>query len=160
MKSDNAVSNASSASSAPKSSILRVKPTIDTPFHIDYSWWEKESRDLRSYLIAQLPSEQRALFESGEMGGEVDYVDPDTGEVRRLDSLTVALQEATSRAEFLGAHATLVDAVFRVFLANGNKPLTIRELAELLNRPATTLLKTIAGTAGVVYKGVRPLIEE
>lgn len=145
---------------APKPSILRVKPTLDTPFHIDYSWWEKDSRDLRSYLISQLPTEQRALYESGEISGEVDYVDPDTGEVRRLDGLTMSLREATSRAEFLGAHATLVDAVFRVFLANGNKPLTIRELAELLNRPATTLLKTIAGTAGVVYKGLRPVIEE
>ena len=27
-----------------------IKPTLETKFHIDYSWWEKSSEDLRTYL--------------------------------------------------------------------------------------------------------------
>jgi hypothetical protein len=48
----------------------------------------------------------------------------------------------------------LVDAVFKIFLANGNMPLTPVELSERLSRPADTILKTFSGAR--VYKGIRP----
>jgi len=145
---------------APKPTHLRVKPTQDTPFRIDYTWWEREGRDLRTYLVSQLPAEQRERFESGEIAGEVDWIDPDTAEVRRLDALNIAIQEAIKDPNFTNAQTTLVDAVFRVFLANSNKALTVNELAQQMNRPALTILKTLAGTTGVIYKGLRPVIEE
>ncbi len=145
---------------APKPLSSRVKPTLETKFHIDYGWWDRDGRDLRTYLISHLPAAQRAQFESSDAKGEVDYIDPETGEVRRLDALALAIYNATRSEDFIGAHSTLVDAVFRVFLENDNRPLSVNELAERLKRPGQTILKTLAGTTGVVYKGLRPVTEE
>ena len=52
----------------------------------------------------------------------------------------------------------LTTAIFRVFLANGNEPLTPVELAEELGRPADTILRTIGGFQ--VYHGIKPVPEE
>ena len=136
----------------------RVKPTLDTKFHIDYNWWKREDRDLRAYLISHLLPEQRTHFE-GKQGDSdvVDWIDPDTAEVRRVDALQQALTQAANDSQYISDHTTLVDAVFRVFLANGNKPLSPNELNERINRNPNTILKTLAGAT--VYKGLRPLIE-
>lgn len=144
----------SSASAASR----RIKPTPETKFHIDYDWWEREGRELRVYLLSHLSSEQRELFASQTSGDveEVDWIDPETAEVRRIDPLQRALQEASQKEDFITAHTSLVDAVFRVFLANGNMPLTPIELGETIGRPPMTILRTLAGRN--VYKGLRPVI--
>jgi hypothetical protein len=49
----------------------------------------------------------------------------------------------------------VVDSIFRVFLANGNQPLSARELERIIGRPASTILKTLSG--GRIYKGIRPV---
>jgi hypothetical protein len=48
----------------------------------------------------------------------------------------------------------LVDAVFRLFLANGNTPLNAVELGEELGRQPNIILRTLSGTR--VYRGLRP----
>jgi hypothetical protein len=48
-------------------------------------------------------------------------------------------------------------AVLTVFLANGNTPLTPKELGERLGRPPQMILRTLSGRR--VYKGIRPYIE-
>ncbi len=154
-------SDSSSSSTPPVSNLAqpanaRVKPTLDTKFHIDYLWWEREGRDLRAYLITHLPPEQRSTFTEASSDSEspTDWIDPDTAEVRRVNGLQLALQQAAGRADYITDHTTLVDAVFRVFLANGNKPLSPIELGERLNRPPMTVLRTLAGRE--IYKGLRP----
>ena len=144
----------SSASAASR----RIKPTPETKFHIDYDWWEREGRELRVYLLSHLSSEQRELFASQTSGDveEVDWIDPKTAEVRRIDPLQRALQEASQQEDFITTHTSLVDAVFRVFLANGNTPLTPIELGETIERPPMTILRTLAGRN--VYKGLRPVV--
>lgn len=147
----------------PKHPSVRVKPTLETKFHIDYSWWERPGNDLHAYLVIQLPLEQQPLFEAKPSGEapKRDWIDPQTGEVLRLDALNMAIQSAARDPQFIHQGATLVDKIFRAFLANGNKPLNIQELATLLHRnDPPTILKTLAGTPGTVYKGLRPLIEE
>lgn len=136
----------------------RVKPTLDTKFHIDYNWWKREDRDLRAYLISHLLPEQRTRFEGNQGESDVvDWIDPDTAEVRRVDALQQALTKAAADPQYITDHTTLVDAVFRIFLANGNKALSPNELNERINRNPNTILKTLAGAT--VYKGLRPLIE-
>jgi hypothetical protein len=49
-----------------------------------------------------------------------------------------------------------VDAAFRLLLAGGNAPINAEELGQRLNRPADTILRTLAGPR--VYKGIRPYI--
>lgn len=136
----------------------RIKPTLDTKFHIDYSWWEREGRDLRVYLLSHLPPEQRGFFAEHRDTEEVDWIDPVTAEVRKVDALQRALREASKQPDFITPHLSLVDAVFRVFLANGNTPLTPVELSELIGRPPMTILRTLSGAT--VYKGIRPCLDE
>lgn len=134
----------------------RVKPTLDTKFHIDYEWWERSGQDLRIHMIAQLPPEQAAYFTEHGTGEESDWVDPETAEIHRVDALRMALQKAARSPDYFAPPTSLVDAVFRVFLTNNNVPLTPVELAEKIGRPPTTILRTLSGRT--VYKGIRPCL--
>jgi len=133
-----------------------MKPTLDTKYHIDYSWWERSSEDLRMYLLSHLLPEQRERLSQSDEQRMVDYIDPETGEVFQLDELGLAIQIAAEDPNFINPHTSLVDSIFRVFLANGNFPLTPRELAERTGRQANTILKTLSG--GQIYKGIRPIL--
>lgn len=138
----------------PKPSAL-VKPTLETKFHIDYSWWERSKDDLRTYLLSHLLPEQREQLTQAD-GEEqlIDYIDPETAEVRQLDALQVAIQEAAQDPAFINEHTSTIDSVFRVFIANGNTPQTPVELAQRTQRDADVILKTLNGRQ--IYKGLRP----
>ncbi len=131
------------------------KPQLTTKFHIDYDWWEKSDQDLHTYMLTHLPSDLRERFEDGAEEQVVDYVDPETGEVSQLDALGLALQEAAAREDFINPQTSLVDSVFRVFLANGNTPRSPQELEDETGRDARTILKTIGGIR--IYRGIRPV---
>ena len=134
-----------------------VKPTLDTKFHIDYDWWKREptgAQDLRIYLLSHLLPEQRERISQSVEGNVVDYIHPDTAEVFQLDELGLAIQTAANDPNFINPHTSLVDSVFRVFLANGNVPLSPRELADKTGRSAAVILKTFSGAR--VYNGIRP----
>jgi hypothetical protein len=133
-----------------------AKSTLDTEFHIDYSWWERSSEDLRMYLLGHLLPEQRERLLQSDEQRIVDYIDPETGEVFQLDELGLAIQIAAEDPNFISPQTSLVDSIFRVFLANGNEPMTPRELSERTGRPASTILKTLSG--GQIYKGIRPVL--
>lgn len=133
-----------------------MKPTLETKFHIDYSWWERSSEDLRMYLLSHLLPEQRERLSQSDEDRTVDYIDPDTGEVFQLDELGLAIQIAAEDPNFINQQTSLVDSVFRVFLANGNLPLTPLELAERTGRSANTILKTLSGAQ--IYKGIRAIL--
>lgn len=140
-----------------KPSVL-IKPTLDTHFYIDYSWWERSGEDLHTYLLSHLLPEQREALSHSTERRMIDYIDPDTGEVLQLDELALAIRRAAADPNFISPQTSLVDSIFRVFLANGNVPLTPRELAEQTGRDANTILKTLSGTR--IYKGIRPHIPE
>lgn len=137
----------------------RVKPSTETKFHIDYDWWKRENRDLRTYLLGHLSQEQKAGFETKQDDDLVDWIDPETAEVRRVDALQQALVMAAQDPNFITEKLPLVDAIFRVFLSNGNKPLSPDELGKAINRPAQIILRTLAGSQGQVYKGIRPITD-
>jgi len=132
-----------------------VKPTVETPFHIDFDWWMGTDNNWRVYLHDCLCSVHQAAFSNYEESGSIDWVDPETAEVQEVDGLQhVLMTHCAKQPEFVTVNTSLVDAVFRVFLADGNIPLTPKELAEKISRPADTILRTLAGPA--VYKGLRP----
>ncbi|MBG0783715.1 MAG: hypothetical protein H0S79_01295 [Anaerolineaceae bacterium] len=134
-----------------------VKPTLDTPFKIDFEWWKNHDRDWRVYLRSFLCDEHQAIFENLNNDEMIDWVDPNTAEVTQVDGLQHILITHCARQEgFLTDKMALVDSAFRVFLSNGNKPLNANELGEILNRPADTILRTFSGFR--VYKGIRPII--
>jgi hypothetical protein len=131
-----------------------AKPTLDTQFYIDYSWWDRNADDLRTYLLSHLLPEQRDRLSQSTENRVVDVIDPETGEVTQIDELGMAIQMAAHDPNFINPHTSLVDSVFRVFLRNGNQPQTPHELEAATGRPASLILKTLAGAR--VYKGIRP----
>ena len=134
-----------------------VKPTLVTPFKIDFEWWKNHDRDWRVYLRSFLCDDHQAIFENLNNDETIDWVDPNTAEVAQVDGLQHVLITHCARQEsFLTDKMALVDSVFRVFLSNGNKPLNANELGDILNRPAETILRTFSGIR--VYKGIRPII--
>lgn len=132
-----------------------VRPTLQTRFHIDYDWWRKNDRDWRGHLYSVLCPFHKDLFTDIKEDAKVDWIDPVTAEIQRVDGIQHALITHCSKQEgFLGERITLVDVVFRLFLANGNTALSPLEMSEKINRPPETILRTLIG--GRVYRGVRP----
>jgi len=132
-----------------------VRPTLDTRFHIDYGWWERKGLQINVELRSHLCEEHQATFGEDFETEKTDWVDMRTGEVTRVDGLQHVLQvHCSKQPDYINENLSLVDAIFRVFLANGNKPLTCRELGNILGRPAETILHTLGGLQ--VYKGIRP----
>ena len=132
-----------------------VKPTVDTPFHIDFAWWKKNERDWHVYLRSLLCAEHQEVYANVEQGETIDWVDPVTAEVKPVEAVQNALMtHCVKQPEFLTSQTALVEAVFRLFLTNGNAPMSSRELGERLRRPPETILRTLAGAR--VYKGIRP----
>ena len=132
-----------------------VKPTINTPFHIDFNWWKQNDNNWRVYLHDCLCSEHQAAFSNYEETDWIDWVDPETAEIQRVDGLQhVLITHCAKQPGFFTSNSSLVDVVFRVFLADGNVPLTPQELSQHTGRQADTILKTLAGP--IVYKGLRP----
>ncbi len=132
-----------------------LKPGLKTPFHIDFDWWKQNESDWHVFLRSLLcPMHQQALagVEEGEM---IDWIDPQTAEVKPVDGIQHALMSHCAlQAGFFDEHTAMVEAVFRVFLANGNQPMSAEDLSAELNRPALTILRTLSGPR--IYRGLRP----
>lgn len=137
--------------------LAKFRPTLDTKFHIDYDWWENNNRNFRLYLRDQLCDECRDRFINHLNTENVDWVDPDTAEVRQTDALRECLRtRCANDPEYINERLPLVAACFRVFLANNNTPLSPNELNQLLPwKPSDTILKVLRSDRN--YLGIRPL---
>lgn len=132
-----------------------VKPTVDTPFHIDFDWWKKNERDWHVYLRSLLCPEHQEAYGEMESGQTIDWVDPVTAEVKPVDGIQNTLMtHCVKQPDFLTDQTALVEAAFRLFLTNGNNPMTSKDLSARLHRPPETILRTLASAR--VYKGIRP----
>ena len=88
-----------------------------------------------------------------------DWVNPATGEVHKVDDIRYTLQTHCSQQDgYLTHMSSLVDPVFRLFLSNGNQPLTPREIALKIGRDGkeTTILRTLSGEQ--VYNGLMQIV--
>jgi len=135
-----------------------VKPTLETRFHIDFAWWQQTDNDWRIYLSGLLCEQHKEAFSSQTKTQVIDWVDPKTAEVQQVDGVQHLLITHCARQEgFISPHITLIDSVFRLFLTNGNTPMTPAELGQALGRSGDIILKTLSG--GRVYRGMRPTQE-
>ena len=133
-----------------------LKPNVKTPFHIDFDWWKQNERDWHVFLRSLLCPEHQETFANVEEGQMIDWVDEKTGEVRPVDGIQHALMSHCAlQSDFVNERTAIVEAVFRVFLVNGNAPLSAEDLGQKLKRPAETILRTLAGPR--VYRGLRPI---
>ena len=133
------------------------RPTEETKFYIDYTWWDQSDLDLKTYLRSRLQIGDEIPYDPEVE--KVDLTDPDTAEVRRVDHFQYALQNYFSQLpDDFTARTSLVDAVFCVLLANANQPMTARQIGEKVHRSPDVVLKTLA--SGRVYQGIRPIFED
>jgi hypothetical protein len=131
-----------------------VKPTPDTPFHIDFDWWERQGRNWRVFVKDYLCKEHQQVFANAQDEIQIDWVDPVTAEVKVVDGIQQTLiTHCALQPDFYSGKA-LVDAIFVAFLANGNQPLTPIELEHITGYPHLRILQTIGGLT--VQKGIRP----
>ncbi|MCL7454648.1 MAG: hypothetical protein M8467_16535 [Anaerolineae bacterium] len=136
-----------------------VRPTLNTKFHIDRDWWEEKGRNFRVHLLSHLCSECQQRYQDYQETELIDWIDASTGEVAQVDGLWHSLRVCCSlKPDYVNELTPMTTAIFRVFLANGNEPLTPIELSQELNRPAETILRTIGGFQ--VYHGIKPVPEE
>jgi len=119
-----------------------IRPTVDTPYHIDFDWWKEHDNNWH-------------VFQNQDEGVLIDWVDPVTAEIRQVDGIqTTLMNHCVKEPGFLTANTAMIDAIFRVFLSNGNHPMSPLELSDKIGKSADTILKTISGFQ--VYKGIRP----
>ncbi len=142
---------------AASSRLARFRPTTDTKFQIDFDWWEKSGKNFRLYLRDQLCDECRERYADHTNTEDVDWVDPDTGEVHRTDALRECLRtRCANDPEYINERLPVASACFRIFLANNNTPMTPQELSQLiLWRSPKEILRTLGGRQ--VYLGLRPV---
>jgi hypothetical protein len=136
-----------------------LRPTVDTRFHIDFEWWKENDSNWRIFLQSYLCVSHQQMFQEQNENVIIDTVDPETAEIRQEDGLLYELMNHCARQpEFINDNMPLIAKVFRIFLANGNQPLSAAELSEMVNRPANTVLVTLTGPQ--VYKGIRIFQED
>jgi hypothetical protein len=137
-------------------SARKSRATPETKFHIDYDWWENSGRDFRLYLRDQLCDECRERFADHQNTENVDWVDPETGEVHQTDALRECLRtRCANDPDYINERLPITSACFRVFLANNNTPLSPNELHQLLPwLPPDKITQTLGGNQ--VYLGLRP----
>ncbi len=134
-----------------------TKPTIETKFHIDFGWWDKSGLDFRLHLRNQLCDECKTRFPNHRNTEMVDWIDPETAEVKRTDALWQCLRASCARKpNYINNTLPLTSAVFRLFLANNNQPLSPVEMHEMLPwKLPDVILRTL--TAGETHLGIRPV---
>ncbi len=135
-----------------------VKPNKQTRFHIDFDWWGQNDRNWRVDLFGFLCPEHQEAFSGVRDDNVIDWVDPETAEVQQVDGLQhILITHCAKQSRFIDDRTTLVESAFRLFLSNGNTPLTPVELAGHLGRSPSVILQTLSGSR--VYKGLRPCPE-
>jgi hypothetical protein len=131
-----------------------LRPTIDTLFHIDFDWWKENDSNWRIFLQSYLCEKHQELFKDQLEDVIIDAVDPETAEISHVDGFLYELMNhCAKQPEFINDNMPLIAKIFRIFLANGNQPLSPARLSEMANRPAQTVLATLTGPQ--VYKGIR-----
>jgi hypothetical protein len=135
-----------------------VKPTLDTKLHIDFDWWKEKGADFRVVLQSRLCSDCQVKY--GAMGtvDKIDWIDPDTAEITQVDGLWHSLRTCCSqRSDYITEQTPMVEAAFRVFLANDNTPLTPRELSQVIGKGSPdAILRALASRQ--VYMGIKPVV--
>ena len=133
-----------------------LKPSIQTPFRIDFDWWEQNDRDWHVYMRSLLCPDHQLSFNEVQEDSLIDWIDPLTAEVKQVDGIQHALMSHCAlQPDFVNSHTAMVEAVFRIFLASGNQPMSAQDLSRKLNRPAEIILRTLSGPR--IYRGLRPL---
>ncbi|TAH51698.1 MAG: hypothetical protein EYC68_10065 [Chloroflexota bacterium] len=114
--------------------------TTKSKFHIDVAYWEKQGRNFRQEVYDALCQECKSMY-SLEDVREVDYVDPVTGQVTRIDALLDCASAVCSNApDFINPKMPLTRSIFRAFIAAGNLPQSAEEIYAHINKGSPQII--------------------
>lgn len=135
--------------------ILRLD--AKTQFHIDLNWFVKNGRDMREEMHAAFCDECRGYYPTLDSTHPVDRVNPQTGEVTRVDALWECLVDHCGlQPVFITPALPLTTAIFRAFLSNGNRPMNSEQLYQRIRKSNPSgILKLL--TNGDVENGIVPV---
>lgn len=126
---------------------------VNTPFHIDLSWWDQRGRNLGRFLSEILGEEDAA----GPDDAPLDYIDPVTAEVHQLDARWArVLTEHAHRPDYITPTTPLTNAVLRALIENLNRPMSVTQMHRRINRGDPKMLLRLMKTARVQY-GIVPV---
>lgn len=136
----------------------RLRPTLETPFHIDWGWFERNGIDVTLTRLDQLCYQCRNRFEHDDPTAQVDWVDSTTGEVFQVDAVSEAIMSHCQwKPDYINATTPLTAGIFRALLAHNNRPMKATELAQRLGRSdAETVLRVISGRD--LKYGISPVV--
>jgi hypothetical protein len=131
------------------------RPTENTLFHIDYTWFDKNGQDVNVLIRKCLTPEQLDVLDDTP-NTAFDFVNAETGEVTQATRVMQLIQDTRAKdPDFITQRLPVAEAVFRCFLLNHNQPLTPIELAAKINRKPSEILNQIGGR--IVYNGIRAI---
>ena len=89
------------------------RPTENTHFHVDYSWFEKNGQDINVLINKCLTPEQLERLVDVPLNEPLDVVDEQTGEVQRVTrAVQFIREERASDPDFIGVKTPVAEAVF------------------------------------------------
>jgi hypothetical protein len=105
------------------------------------NWYQKQGRSFATLATSRLCPTSRKKDKS-----------------KSEATLLRTLKQCCSKREgFITTNMPLLEMMFRLFLANGNLPMTPTELAQQSGRPAELILRVMTGEQ--IYRGLRPIVE-
>ncbi len=138
-----------------------LRADVNTKFHIDYDWWTDSGRDVRVLVWEHLCPECKAKYGTHADTADIDWVDSDTGEITVVDGLRYSLRECCSqRDDYITPSTPLSACIFRVFIANGNAPLSATEMHERIGKnDPRAVLRLLLGKQMRTHYGIKPILE-
>ena len=61
-----------------------LKPTLKTPFHVDFEWWRANDNNWHIAVNDMLCAEHQASFSDLLEDQVIDWVDPETAEIHSM----------------------------------------------------------------------------
>ena len=134
---------------------MNARVDVNTPFEINFGWWEKRGRNLGRFLTEILGKTETEI----EPGGALDFIDPETAEVHELDPLWVeVLTKRAFQPDYITTSTPMTSALLRALVENLNRPMTSIELHRRINRSNPQTILRVLKTAQREY-GILPVSE-
>ena len=74
-----------------------ARVSIDTKFHIEFEWWDKQNKDIRVFMQELLCPESREAVSASSPEQTADVVDMETAEVTQVGPTWEAIRDAMAR---------------------------------------------------------------
>jgi hypothetical protein len=131
--------------------------TTKSKFYIDLKQWEQNGRNFRQEVYDGLCDECKQIYTLEDVR-VVDHVDPETGQVTKMDALLDCASEVCGHAsDFVSPKMPLTRAIFRAFIAAGNAPQSAEEIYARIKKGSPNIILKELLSAQMEADGIAPL---